>query len=102
MRESCQHFVEMIDGVYTMFDDPEMLSNVIRGIMIELKNNKQYMKLVVREDVRTWVRAMRENMGLAVVKKQEKKTSRGTGRSSKKAQDDDVMSAFADLGINFD
>lgn len=91
----------MIDGVYDLFHDPELLSNVIRGIMIELKSNPQYMKHVVKTDARTWVRAMRDNMGLARIKKQEKKTKTAS-RSKSKATDADLMSALDDLNLSFD
>jgi hypothetical protein len=91
----------LIDGVYGIIHDTELLSNVIRSIMIELKANPQYLKHVVKEDVRTWVKAMRDGMGLARVKKAEKKA--GTGRkSSTKALDSDVLSAIDDLGFDLD
>lgn len=92
----------MIDGVYDLFHDPELLSNVIRGIMIELKQNPQYMKHVVKTDVHLWVKAMRDNMGLARVKKQEKKAGTGARKSKSKATDSDLMSALDDLNLSFD
>lgn len=96
-------FVDLIDGVYQITHDVELLSNVIRGIMIELKSNPQYIKLVAKDDVRAWVRAMRDNMGLARVKKAEKKAGTGTRKSGgKAAQDQDVLSALDDLGIDLD
>jgi len=93
-------FIELIDNVYGMMHDSELLSNVIRGIMIELKSHPQYMTLVAKDDVRAWVRAMRDNMGLARVKKAEKKATRGRGSS--KALDADLLAAVDELGIDWD
>lgn len=91
-------FVSMIDNVYGILHEPEMLAGVIRNIMVELQSNPQYIKLICDEDVRTWVRAMRDSMGLARVKKAEKKA--GTSRAKKdKGVDADMLAAFASLGI---
>lgn len=96
-------FVDLIDGIYTILDDAELLGGVIRNIMIELQSNPDYMHLVAPEDVRTWIRAMRDSMGLARVKKLEKSTKRSAGGKSKsKAVDDDMLGDLADLGISFD
>jgi hypothetical protein len=77
----------------------ELLSGVIKGIMSELQANPQYMKLVSQLDKRTWVLGMRENMGLAKVKKAEKKASRGRGSS--KALDTDLMAIADELSVNW-
>lgn len=100
--KSLQSFLDLIDGVYTILHDPELLGNVIRSIMIELKANPQYMRQVADDDIRTWVRAMRDSMGLARIKKQESKTTRGSGagKSKSKAVDSDMLDAFNDLGID--
>lgn len=101
-EKGMKQFVDLIDGVYSILDDPEMLSNVIRSIMIELKANPQYMRQVTKTDVRTWVRAMRDSMGLARIRKQEKKTTRSGSGASKagKVMDKDMADAFADLGLD--
>lgn len=101
MDKTTLQFVEMIDGVYEIIHDPELLGNVIRSIMIELKSNPQYTKLIRDDDVRTWVRAMRENMGLARVKKVEAKARRSGSKtkSGSKAVDMDMMADLAELGI---
>lgn len=93
-------FVDMVDGVYEVLHEPELLGGVIRNIMIELKNNPEYMKLVANEDIRTWVKGMRESMGLAKIKKMESKAKRsgGAGRKSKLV-DDDMLNDLNDLGI---
>ena len=98
-----RQFVELIDGVYGVVHDPELLGNVIRGIMIELKSNPQYMQQVADDDIRVWVRAMRSTMGLARIRKTEAKSKRGTGAAKKsKGVDADMEAAFDELGINFD
>jgi hypothetical protein len=55
----------MIDGIYEIIHDPDLLGGVIRNIMVELKSNPEYTKLMAPEDFRTMVRGMRESMGLA-------------------------------------
>lgn len=94
-----RQFVDLIDGVYGVIGDPELLGNVIKSIMIELKANPQYMQMVAKDDVRAWVKAMRDSMGLARIKKQEKvtKKSGGAGSKSSKGADADMMADLDDL-----
>lgn len=93
-------FVDLINGVYDIIGDTELLGGVIRSIMVELKSNPQYTKLIAPEDVRTWVRAMRDNMGLARIKKTEKKAK--TGGSKSKSKDSVADQIADDLGIDWD
>lgn len=103
IRKGMKQFIDLIDGVYGIINDPELLGGVIRSIMIELKSHPQYMQMVAKDDVRLWVKAMRDSMGLARIKKTEAKTKRSGGGAKKgKAGDSDMEQAFADLGINFD
>lgn len=101
--KSLLQFIDLIDGVYEILGDPELLGNVIRSIMIELKTYPQYMKMVAKDDVRQWVRAMRDSMGLAKIKKAEKSQGRkpGASKGSSKAVDADMLQAFNDLGVDF-
>lgn len=103
LDKQAKAFIDLIDGVYGMLHDPEFLGQVIRNIMIELKENPQYVKHICDDDVRVWIRTMRESMGLARVKKLESKTKRGSGtgtRASKSKVDDDMMSDLASLGLD--
>lgn len=95
-------FVEMMDGVYDLLDDPELLGAVIKNIMIELKANPQYINMVTKDDVRQWVRTMRHTMGLARIKKLETKGNRGVSKAKPKSKllDEDVINAAA--GIDWD
>jgi hypothetical protein len=99
-----QQFVALINDVYTIVHDPELLGNVIRSIMIELKSNPQYMKLVAPDDVHMWVRAMRDSMGIARIKKESKGKGRGTASKGggKSGVDADMLAAFDELGVNLD
>lgn len=94
-------FVDLIDGVYSVMHEPDMLGGVIRNIIIELKDNPEYMKLVAPDDVRSWVRGMRESMGLAKIKKQETKSKRsgGTGKKAKLV-DLDMLNDLESLGVS--
>jgi hypothetical protein len=91
-------FIDTIDSVYDIIHDPDLLGGVIRNIMIELKSNAEYIKLMAPEDIRTMVRGMRESMGLARVKKQETKAKRASGANKKsKALDDDILAGLDDI-----
>lgn len=93
-------FIDLIDGVYEVLHEPDFLGSVIRNIMIELKNNPEYMRLVAPDDIRTWVRGMRESMGLARIKKTEAKVKRAGGTGKKgKTVDADMLADLASLGI---
>lgn len=93
-------FIDLIDGVYTIVHDHELIGGVITSIMIELKANPQYAKLIHDDDVRLWVRSMRNAMGLAVIKKIETKAKRASGGTSRgKKVDADMMEDLASLGI---
>jgi len=99
LTQGQKQFVDLIDGVYAITNEPDLVGNVIKSIMIELKSNPQYIKLISPDDVRMWIRAMRENMGLARIQKQETKTKRAGGKSKGKALDADMMAALDELGI---
>lgn len=73
------NFVEQLDGIYGVLSDPEMFAQSVRLIMMELQENKEYIKLISDQDVHTMMRGMRNSMGLARVKKQEKSRKAGTG-----------------------
>jgi hypothetical protein len=103
LDKQARAFIDLIDGVYGMLHDPEFLGQVIRNIMIELKENPQYVKHICDDDVRVWIRTMRDSMGLARVKKLESKAKRGSGGASKAKSskvDDDMMSDLASLGLD--
>jgi hypothetical protein len=94
-------FIDMIDGVYEVVHEPDLMGGVIRNIIIELKSNPEYMKLVAPDDIRAWVRGMRESMGLAKIKKTETKAKKAGGAGKKsKLIDDDMLADLNDLGVD--
>lgn len=86
-------FVESLDNIYQVLNDPEMFGQSVRIIMSELQENPEYIKLVADQDVHTMIRAMRNTMGLARIKKQEKTRKPRAAAAAKKkgAVSDDVM-----------
>lgn len=92
-----KNFVDLMNGVYEMIYDPELLGNVVKSLMQELKENPEFIKLVAPDDIRTWIRAMRESMGLARVKKQETKSKRSGSSSKSTKVDADMMSDLDSL-----
>lgn len=99
-------FVSQLDGVYQVLNDPDMFAQSVRVIMMELQENREYIKLVSDQDVHTMIRGMRNSMGLALIRKQEK--SRKTGGATKakarktSAELDSALSLLNDLGFGDD
>lgn len=95
-----QAFINSLDAVYRAIHEPELLGGVVRGIMIELDNHKEYRKLITPKDVHTMVKGMRESMGLARIKKEEAKAKRSPSKKSTVVTDLDTLNALE--GMNFD
>lgn len=91
-------FVESLDGIYQVLNDPEMFGQAIRIIMMELQENREYMKLIQDQDVHVMLRAMRNTMGLARIKKQEKSRTKGSG-TAKAGRAKKSSVSEADLGL---
>lgn len=98
MTKESLGFVDLIDGVYEVIHEPDMMGQIVRNIIIELGTHPEYMKLVAPDDIRVWVRGMRESMGLAKVKKIETKARKPGAKS--KVVDNDMLADLASLGIN--
>lgn len=78
-------FVEQLDNIYQIINDPELFGQSVRIIMMELQENPEYIKLISDTDVATMIRAMRNTMGLARIKKQSKsRTAKATTAAKKK------------------
>lgn len=91
-------FVESLDSIYLVLNDPEMFGQSVRIIMMELQENPEYTKLIADQDVHTMIRAMRNTMGLARVKKQEKsRKTTGAARAKKSKVDDKTMGILDSL-----
>jgi hypothetical protein len=94
-------FVDLVDSIYDVMHEPDLMGGAIRNIIIELKSHPEYMKLVAPDDIRVWVRGMRSAMGLAKIKKAETKAKRGTGGSRKsKLVDMDMLADLEALGVD--
>lgn len=75
-------FIESLDSIYQTLNDPDMFGQQVRLIMMELQENPEYVKLVADQDVHVMIRAMRNTMGLARIRKQEKSRKAGTGKAA--------------------
>lgn len=93
-------FVESLDSIYQVLNDPELFAQSVRMIMLELQENPEYIKLISDQDVHTMIRAMRNTMGLAKIKKQEKtRKAKGTTAAKKRGTiDADAMALLDALG----
>lgn len=98
-------FVSLIDSVYDMQFDVDLLGNVIKAIMIELQTNPIYISkdwkrsLVQPDDIRIWIRNMREVMGLNKIVKQEAKAKRGSSKK-KTVDSNEMLDDLASLGFS--
>lgn len=96
------NFVEQLDGIYSVLTDPEMFAQSVRLVMMELQENPEYIKLVSDQDIHTMLRGMRNSMGLARVKKQDKsrKTTTSRGKAGKKitAETESALKLLEALG----
>lgn len=79
-------FVEQLDGIYPVLHDTDLFAQSVRVIMMELQENPEYIKLVADQDVHTMIRGMRNSMGMARIKKQEKSRKGGAGRAAAKTK----------------
>ena len=76
-------FVESLDGIYQVLNDPEMFGQAVRLVMIELQENNEYDKLLADSDIHVMIRGMRRTMGLARVRKQEKGRKAATNKNAR-------------------
>lgn len=107
LTQQQMNFVESLDGIYPVLHDPELFGQAVRIIMLEMQEHKEYKKLIADQDVHTMIRGMRNTMGLARIRKQEK--SRKAGGGTKKAargksavSDDDMALLESLLGGSLD
>lgn len=94
LEESVARFIDNLNHIHTLTPEPDLASNAIRGIMVELRSNPQYIKHVMPEDVRVMIQMMRETMGLAKAVKEKKASTRKKANS---AELDAVMAELSDL-----
>jgi hypothetical protein len=81
LSEQAKSWLAQMDSIYSILHEPEMLGNVVRNIMEELAAHPEYRQLIHPKDSNTIVRAMRDAMGLARIKKEESKSKRrGSGK----------------------
>lgn len=99
MEAQARAFTGSLDSVYAALHEPELLGNVVRGIMIELANHPEYRKLISPMDYHTMVRGMRESMGMARIKKEESKAKRTPSKKSTVVTDLDALNALE--GMDF-
>src|SRR3546814_9008998 len=92
-------FVESLDVIYTVLHDADMLGQSIRSVMQELQENKEFIQLVSDHDIHTMIKAIRNVMGVAKIRKEEKSSKRKTGGAKRTASskfDADTLSQLED------
>lgn len=92
-------FIDSLDSIYRLHDDPEMFVNMVRRIMSEMQDRPELMPLLAPggEDSNALIRGLRQSAGLAQVKKTESKAKRGNGGGRAKPQSAMVDSAMKTL-----
>src|SRR3546814_10829151 len=66
-------------------DLADMLGQSIRSVMQELQENKEFIQLVSDHDIHTMIKAIRNVMGVAKIRKEEKSSKRKTGGAKRTA-----------------
>ena len=93
-------FIESLDSLYSVLHDPDYFGQVVRIIMLELQENREYKRLLSDQDVHVMIRGMRNSMGMARIRKQEKSRKVGGAKragSSKNAVSADDMALLDQL-----
>lgn len=100
LTQGQQDFVDLVSGLYTCMNDPQMFSNVIRNFMQELQSNPEYDKLIVDADVNAMMGGLRSSMGMAKIKKAEKSTTRSKKPAKAPAMGSTLDSMFDDADFD--
>ncbi len=102
-----EQFIKSLDSIYRLHADPAMFVDMVRRIMTDMQENPALVSLLADDDSFTMITGLRQQAGMAQVKKVEAKEKRGTGggaRSAKsKSVEDSVMaslSAFAGMSLD--
>lgn len=95
-------FVESLDSMYLVLNDSDMFAQSIRQIMMELQENPEYEKLVSDQDVHVMIRAMRNTMGLAKIRKQAKSRKTGTTKARAPSKKQALLDKALSLSIGMD
>jgi len=103
-----EQFVKSLDSIYSLHNDPDMFVDMVRKIMSEMQSNPDLVELLADEDSQAMISGLRQQAGMAQVKKQESKKKRGTGNgkssSSKTASAIDSvaasLAAFSGLSLD--
>lgn len=94
-------FIESLDTIYSVLHDPDMLGQSIRMVMQELQENPEYTKLISDHDVHTMIKSIRNVMGIAKIRKDEKKTRSPSKKSSASSKfDADTMAQLDAMMAN--
>ena len=95
------NFVESLDVIYTALHDPDMMGQAIRSVMQELQESPEFIQLVSDHDVHTMIKAIRNVMGIAKIRKEEKSTKRTAGTRTKRTAsskfDEETLSSLNEL-----
>lgn len=85
-------FIQQLDSIYGLVHDAPLFSQVIRNLMLEMKEDQALAEFISDSDIRVMVRGMRESLGVARMQKQARAKaptakSRKTGVKSDAAWD---------------
>ena len=102
MTPDMEAFVENLNSIYLILNDSDMFAQSIRTIMMELQENPEYEKLISDQDVHVMIRAMRNTMGLARIRKQQKSRKPGVSKSRAPSKKQALMDKALGLSIGIE
>lgn len=73
LDKSQKSFIDSLNAIYTLHDDPDMFVDMVKKIMSEMQDNPDLALLLAPggEDSNAMIRGLRQQAGMAQVKKQE-------------------------------
>lgn len=94
-------FVDQLNVIYSVLHDGELFGQVIRQIMQELQEHPEYIQMIADEDSHVMIRGLRESMGLAQIKKAEKKRTSPNPNAKKPSKVREIDALLDSSGMDF-
>jgi hypothetical protein len=96
-----QGFVDQLNVIYGILHDGELFGQVIRSIMQELQEHPEYTQMLAPSDAHVMIRGLRESMGLAQIKKGERKRTSPNANPKKPSKSSEMDALLDNSGMDF-
>lgn len=96
MTPQMTQFVKSLDSIYHLHTEPEMFVDMVRRIMSDMQDNPNLVSLLADDDSFTMITGLRQQAGMAQVRKVESKAKRGSSGAKSVAKTSSAMDSVAD------